>query len=182
MLSNGEPFLVYTRVHDTASNMGESTQTASIVLEWADLVQKFNQPTVICTMWGDKFLKDSDVRYIAALKPDRFRILTNLLKQQVNNTGDSSWAWNEARGEAAVYHKSRDKSTVENCPIALLRHPTKCVGMMCQFMMSTRRCSRVRHIQPPGASSTIALFPTPFRGTLIRPWRRIFGIICSVRC
>ena len=48
MLSNGEPFLVFTRVHDTASNIGESTQTASIVLEWADLVQKFNQPTVIC--------------------------------------------------------------------------------------------------------------------------------------
>ena len=47
MLSNGDPFLVYTRVHDTTSNMGESTQTASIVLERADLVQKFNQPTVI---------------------------------------------------------------------------------------------------------------------------------------
>ena len=57
---NGEPFLVNTRVHDTVSNMGESTQTASIILEWADLVQKFNQPkyawtAITWTMWGDNF-------------------------------------------------------------------------------------------------------------------------------
>ena len=45
MLSIGEPFLVYTRAHDTASNMRESTQTATIVLEWEDLVQKLiDQP------------------------------------------------------------------------------------------------------------------------------------------
>ena len=69
--------------------MGEST---SIVLEWADLVQTFDQPTVICmdSYYLDnvrrQLLKDRGVRYIATLKPDRFRILTNLLKQQVNNT------------------------------------------------------------------------------------------------
>ena len=46
-------------VHDTTSNMGKSTQTGSIRLEWADLAQKFNQPTVICmeaitwTTWCD---------------------------------------------------------------------------------------------------------------------------------
>ena len=34
MLSNGEPFLEHTRVHGTASNLGESTQTTSIVLGW----------------------------------------------------------------------------------------------------------------------------------------------------
>ena len=39
---------VITIVEDTASYMKESIQTASIALEWADLVQKFNQPTVIC--------------------------------------------------------------------------------------------------------------------------------------
>ena len=138
MLSNGEPFLV--EVHDTASSMGESTQTASIVLEWADLVQKFNQPTVICMdsyyldNVGRQLLKDRGVRYIAALKPDRFRILTNLLKPQVNNTGDSSWVWNKARGEATVYHKSRDKSIGEkfglsNCfamtPNKMRRHEVR---------------------------------------------------------
>ena len=71
-LSNGEPCLVYTRVHDTASNMGESTQTASIVLLWADLVQKFNQPTVICRdsyYVGRQLLEDGGVRYIAAALP-----------------------------------------------------------------------------------------------------------------
>ena len=75
------------------------------------------------------------MRYVAAVKPDRFRILTNLLKQQVNNTGDSSWAWNEAGGEVAVYHKSRDKSIGEKfaCPTALLRYPTKCAGMRYQI-------------------------------------------------
>ena len=72
-------------------------------------------------------LKDRGVRYIAALKPDRFRILTNLLKQQVNNTGYSSWAWNEARGELQCITSLVTRVLERNllCPTALLRHPTK---------------------------------------------------------
>ena len=36
--STDDPFLVYTGVHNTSGNLGESTQTAQVVNEWADLV------------------------------------------------------------------------------------------------------------------------------------------------
>ena len=51
-------------------------------------------------------------RYNAALKADRFRSIVNFLKPQVQSTGDCAWAWNETRGEAAVYHSSRDTNIV----------------------------------------------------------------------
>ena len=65
-------------------------------------------------------LHTSGIRYVAALKSDRFRNIVQLLKPPVRNTGDSAWAWNEARKEAAVYHSSRDtnvgkKFTLTNC-------------------------------------------------------------------
>ena len=125
-LPNGEPYLVYTRTHNTASSMGESTSTASIVADWADLVKRFLQPTAICmdsyylSAAGRHQLHTSGIRYVAALNPDRFRNIVQLLEPPVQNTGDSSWAWNEARQEAAVYHSSRDtnigkKFTLTNC-------------------------------------------------------------------
>ena len=185
MLSNGEPFLVHTRVHDTASNMSESTQTASIVLEWADLVQKCNQPTVICMdsyyldNLGRKLLKDRGVRYIAALKPDRFRILTNLLKQQVNNIEDSSWAWNEARGEVAVYHKSRDKRIGEkfassNCfaamPNKMRRHEEPIYD---EYKAMFSGCA---HIQPQAPQSDFSLRPSRDTNTAVekKKWNYLF--------
>ena len=125
-LPNGEPYFVYTRTHNIASSMGESTSTAFIVADWADLVKRFLQPTAICmdsyylSAAGRDQLHTSGIRYVAALEPDRFRNIVQLLKPPVQNTGDSAWAWNEARKEAAVYHSSRDtnvgkKFTVTNC-------------------------------------------------------------------
>ena len=116
------------------SNLGESTQTSEIVGEWADLVEKFHQKTVICMdsyyldARGRENLRLRQVRYIAALKPDRFKTIVNFVKPQVRNTEDSAWAWNETRGEAAVYHSSRDKNigkfTLSNC-FFLLPQPQK---------------------------------------------------------
>ena len=47
-LPTADPLLVYTRTHNTSSNSGASTQTSEIVGEWADLVDKFHQKTVLC--------------------------------------------------------------------------------------------------------------------------------------
>ena len=69
---------------------------------------------------GRGILRDLNVRYIAALKADRFTRIVNFLSPHVQNTGDSAWAWNNERNEAAVYHSSRDKNigkkfTLSNC-------------------------------------------------------------------
>ena len=40
-LPTGDPFLVYTRTHNSSSNLGESTATAEIVKEWAQLIKDY---------------------------------------------------------------------------------------------------------------------------------------------
>ena len=93
MLSNGEPFLVYTRVHDTASNMEEITQTASIVLKRADLVQEFNQPTVICL----------DSYYLDALPRDTKMAVENILGLSVHFGADEHMEREEGSIEIACW-------------------------------------------------------------------------------
>ena len=145
-LPNGEPYLVYTRTHNTASSMGESTSTAFIVADWADLVKRFLQPTAICmdsyylSAAGRDQLHTSGIRYVAALEPDRFRNIVQLLKPPVQNTGDSAWAWNEARKEAAVYHSSRDTNVGKNSrsPTVLSDHRTLSPRIGCRFTMNIR--------------------------------------------
>ena len=77
---------------------------------------------------GRTTLDNKGVLYVAALKPDRFATLVNFLKPHVNNTGQSAWAWNETRKEAAVYHYSQDTSRVSErnysvCTIAASPQP-----------------------------------------------------------
>ena len=126
MLPTREPFLVYTRTHDTTSSLDQTTQTSSVVGEWSDIIVAFRQPSTLCMdsyyldTAGRTTLDNKGVRYVAALKPDRFTTLVNFLKPHVNNTGESAWAWNETRKEAAVYHYSQDKNigkkfTLSNC-------------------------------------------------------------------
>ena len=123
MLPTREPFLVYTRNHDTMNSLGETTQTSSVVGEWSDIIVAFRQPSTLCMdsyfldTAGRTTLDNKGVRYVAALKPDCFATLVNFLKPHVNNTGQSAWAWNETMKEAAVYHYSQDKSifTLSNC-------------------------------------------------------------------
>ena len=115
-LPTEDPFLVYTRTDNTASNMGESTSTSDIVSDWADIIIKFNQPTLLCmdsyylAAEGRAYLLSKDIRFIAALKTDRFKNIVNLLKPQVSITGDSAWAFNSETNESAIYHFSCDKN------------------------------------------------------------------------
>ena len=41
-------FLAFTRTHNTARNMGETTQTAGIVEEWANMILRLRQDTTLC--------------------------------------------------------------------------------------------------------------------------------------
>ena len=118
--------LLITSVHSTSGSLGESTQTAQIVNEWADLVLSFRQPTIICMdsyylcKVGRETLRQKNVRFIAAIKPDRFKRITALLTLSVQNAGKSAYAFIGDRNEAAVMHWSRDtnigkKFVLTNC-------------------------------------------------------------------
>ena len=97
-LSTEEPFLAYTRVHNTSENLGESTRTARIVNEWADLVLLFDSHQLpawiltICAKW------DAKACFIAAIKPDRFKSFASLLVPQSAISEER----NEACGHALV--------------------------------------------------------------------------------
>ena len=68
-LPTGDPFLVYTRTHNSSSNLGESTATAEIVKEWAQLIKGYRQDTTMCmdsyflSGAGRGILRDLNVRY-----------------------------------------------------------------------------------------------------------------------
>ena len=97
-----------------------------IVLEWADIIQSFRQPTTLAMDSyyldnnGRQRLLERGVRYVAALKPDRFASIAQLLSPGVRQQGDTTWAWNGERREAAVHHWSREtgvgkKFALSNC-------------------------------------------------------------------
>ena len=142
------PFLGDAHTHNSSSNLGESTATAEIVKEWAQLIIDYRQDTTMCM---DNYylsgavrgvLRDLNMGYIAALKPDRFARIVNFLSPHVQNTGDSAWAWNNERNEAAVYHSSRGKKfTLSNCfSLRRVRQPREYVPIYDEYR-STQRTS-----------------------------------------
>ena len=50
------------------------------------------------------------VHYVAALKPDRFRLINKFLSYKVTKSGDTASSYNHSRGEAAVLHWSIEQS------------------------------------------------------------------------
>ena len=186
MLPTDDPFLAYTSVHNTSGSLGESTQTAQIVNEWADLVLSFRQPTIICMdsyylcKVGRETLRQKNVRFIAAIKPDRFKRITALLTPSVQNAGKSAYAFIGDRNEAAVMHWSRDtnigkKFVLTNC---FTRVPQKKPLITCPFMTSAKVCS-------PAVTSSISnsmerLSRIRLPTIPIWPKRKIFGIISSL--
>ena len=51
---------------------------------------------------GRRTLRQKNVRFIAAIKPDRFKRITTFLTLSVQNAGESAYAFIGDRNEAAV--------------------------------------------------------------------------------
>lgn len=117
-LGNGLVFLIFTKAHLAPSALGMKVQTHSVVREWANIVRKFKSDAVLVmdsyylSKEGRSALNDEEekVNYIAALKADRFKLINAFLASKVSKSGDTAVAWNDERGEAAVYHWSLDKN------------------------------------------------------------------------
>ena len=52
MIPTGDPFLAFTRTHNTANNMGETTQTAGIVEEWLRSIQRLWARSCCASRWA----------------------------------------------------------------------------------------------------------------------------------
>ena len=160
---------MHTRVHDTESNMGEST--TSIVLE-CRFVQQFNQPTVICM----------DSYYLANVRRqllnDRGMLLSSLIgfvsspifgnnKSTTLETVAGHGTRREAKLQQIISLVTRASERNLLFSTVLLRYATKCAGMRYPFTINTRRWFSGCDIFNRQLHNRT--LPTPFRGTVIRP-------------
>ena len=115
-LTNGMPFLVYTKAHLAPSALDMTVHTHSLVRDWADICRRFKSSAVLVmdsyylSAPGRSILNDQKekVHFIAALKRDRFQKINAFLEPTIKKSGDTAVIFNESRGEAAVYHWSLD--------------------------------------------------------------------------
>jgi hypothetical protein len=119
-LSNGDPFLVYSRLCDSNSKQGIHTPTSDIVKDWANIIVEFKNRgivdapnTVLCfdsyyaTNEARKYCNDNGIKYIGAVQSNRFQALvTNmkLLCEPVDAPGKTAAIFNEESGELFLHH------------------------------------------------------------------------------
>jgi len=114
-LECGLPVVIYTRCHCASSKMGEKVPTVEIVEDWANLVLDREEDSVLVfdsyylSKDGRRLLNEIGVKYVCALKPDRFRVIKNLLSAKVTESGMWAAIYNKDRQETAVFHWSMDK-------------------------------------------------------------------------
>ena len=106
MLPTREPFLVYTRTHDTTSSLGQTTQTFSVVGEWSDIIVAFRQPSTLSmdpTTWTPQVVP------LLTTKASLIVLLRWWISwSHMSTTQDRVPGRETKRKEAAVYHYSQD--------------------------------------------------------------------------
>ena len=113
-LENNLPFLVFTRAHSASTSLDMHVQTATIVSEWAAIIERKERETILVMdsyyldSAGRHLLREKGISYIAALKPSRFKEITSILKPHVTSSGQSAFMYNRIHNEACTYHWSMD--------------------------------------------------------------------------
>jgi hypothetical protein len=101
-LRNGLPFLVYSRTHDSHTQINRSVHTAEIMGDWADLVVRKGQEQTILVAdsyyldnTGHDLICDYGVKYLCAIQKTRFESACVVLQDHVTKPGDFAIATNE---------------------------------------------------------------------------------------
>jgi len=113
-LDCGLTYIVYSKAHVTTALMGMKTQTCEIVKQWSDIVISRHECTTLImdsyylSAAGRQYMNEHGVKYVAALKSDRFKKVCQRLLTEVTQSGQTAIAYNNVSGEAAVLHWSLD--------------------------------------------------------------------------
>ena len=103
------------------------------------------------------------------------------MEPHVQDTGDSAFAWNSTRNEAAVFHSSRDKNvgkkfTLSNCFVyKSIRQPRDYIPVCDEYKAMFAGCDAFNQQLHNNT------FLTGFQATPTWHKRRIFGIISLLR-
>lgn len=115
-LLNGSSFLLWFRMHHSNSFYGINIPVSDVVKSWANIVQTTGEPNTILTMdsyyldsAGRSFLRESGVKYIAAITKERFGRLFEILSPKCEKPGDWGGIHNADTKETVVLNWSMDQ-------------------------------------------------------------------------
>lgn len=109
-LSNGKPYLLFLRTHNSEASINKSIPTSDVLRQWGEILNGAN--SLHTTLVADSYyldttarsiLKDMGVHYLCAIKENRFSNVTSLLSSHVTKPGEWAAAWNTDQQEMAVH-------------------------------------------------------------------------------
>jgi len=115
-LPSGRSYLVWTRAHMTPEAHNLHVTTTEIVREWCALIQqKSSGGTMLVfdsyylSKASREVLLETGTRFLAAVRPDRFLPLKNLVGPVVTKSGEAAFAHNSVDNTVCTFYWSLDK-------------------------------------------------------------------------
>jgi hypothetical protein len=115
-LSDGSPFLIYTRTHDSDHSVGVKVPTAEVIEEWAKIIvdsSSFHTILVADSYYLDlaglQYLRDNNVKFVCGVQKNRFADLAAATSSAVTSSGMSAVLANTNASE--VFVDCWDKNT-----------------------------------------------------------------------
>ena len=148
-LSNKTSYILDLWLYDAVSLLGESIPVSKVVKHWAKVVHSFNAARmndsntllVIDSYYLDEAaregLADKKVKFIGAVNPRRFPVLTQMVRADVSKKGQWKGLWNGLRKELIAHSFTKDGKqytalTIAYCRLAT-RSDTKSVPVCCDY-------------------------------------------------
>lgn len=118
-LSNGRPYLLYMRMHESDPSRGRSIMTKEIVMDWANIVSRnddqfMHNPSTILVMDSyyltenarDELLQ-KELKFIAAIQGNRFKSLFEQINPKVERPGQWEGIYHRATHQLLVLHDDK---------------------------------------------------------------------------
>ena len=112
-LSNDLPYMLDLWLYDSIGNIGETNPVSDVVAHWEQIIHSFNvgqMPNTVLVFdsyyldaAGRQGLRAKNIKFIGAVNPQRFPMLTTLVRHGVDRRGQWKGLWNEKRKELIVH-------------------------------------------------------------------------------
>ena len=134
-LSNDLPYVLDLWLHDSVDTIGETTPVSDVVAHWGRSIHSFNvgrMPNTVLVFdsyyldeAGRQELQAKNIKFIGAVNPQRFPLLTSLIRQGVYARGQWKGLWNEKKKELIVHVWRKDDKRYTTLSSAYARTASK---------------------------------------------------------
>ncbi len=114
-LCNGKSYLLYMKLHSTDKTYGQTIPVISVVQDWADVVKAKGKPKTLLVFYsyyldtaGRSYLDRRNVNYVGAITKERFPVIFDKVKDNIQRPGDWCGIHNDTTGESVVYCWDQD--------------------------------------------------------------------------